>query len=194
MKVKLIAATVPEHLSGAEELIEYAGRVCYRSQGSNTHEFIRKRISDGHLSITEHASVTFEISGISRACSHQLVRHRLASFSQESQRYVEPLGDDWYVMPPDIRGDPSLASVFSGFMNDAAERYRLLRKHGALKEDARFVLPNATKTRIILTMNFHSLLHLFETRISRYAQWEIREMCERMQLVLATRYPSVFGY
>ena len=103
MEVELIAVT--KYLRGdgtAEELVEHAGRVCYRSAGKGEPgKFIQRRIREGHESIIEHASLTFEISGISRACSHQLVRHRIASYSQESQRFVD-LSDPEFVVPPSM--------------------------------------------------------------------------------------------
>ncbi|MBN1874388.1 MAG: FAD-dependent thymidylate synthase [Anaerolineae bacterium] len=194
MKVELIAIT--QYLRGKgtpEELIEYAGRVCYRSESQgNPEAFVRARLHDGHESIIEHASATFEIGDISRACSHQLVRHRIASYSQESQRYVD-MSEPALVMPDAIAGDPHAREVWEGFVENIKTTYRDLRNLGVLKEDARFVLPNAVATRIITTMNFRELLHFFRLRITQEAQWEIRLVAVEMLRLLAPRAPAIFG-
>lgn len=194
MEVKLIAIT--QFLSGngtPEELIEYAGRVCYRSESrGNPAAFLRARLRDGHESIIEHASATFEINGISRACSHQLVRHRLASYSQESQRYVD-MSNPEAVIPPSIAGNQRATDVWSELMEHIKGAYRNLRETGVRKEDARFVLPNATATRIVVTMNFREFLHFFRLRITPEAQWEIRSMAIRMLQSLVSYAPTIFG-
>ena len=194
MRVDLIAIT--QYLKGngtPEELIEHAGRVCYRSERrGDPGRFIRLRVREGHESIVEHASATFEVSGISRAASHQLVRHRLASFSQESQRYVDMADPDW-VLPPAIADDARALTIWEGFASQVRTAYRALRELGVRREDARFVLPNAASTRIIVTMNFREMLHVFRIRISPEAQWEIREACVRMLERVAGEAPNVFG-
>lgn len=194
MEVALIAIT--RYLRGngtPEELLEHAGRVCYRSQGrGDPGAFLRARIREGHESLIEHASATFEISGISRACSHQLVRHRLASYSQESQRYVSMEAPEW-VVPPAISADPEALAIWERFTAGVRQAYQMLRERGIRKEDARFVLPNATATRIVVTMNFRELLHVFRLRISPEAQWEIRELCVRMLELVYPYAPNVFG-
>ena len=191
MNVELIAIT--RYLRGGgtpEELLEHAGRVCYRSESQgDPGRFLRARIREGHESIIEHASATFEISGISRACSHQLVRHRLASYSQESQRYVDMSNPEW-VFPPAIA---EAGAIWDEFADEVKATYRALRELGVRKEDARFVLPNATATRIVVTMNFRQLLHTFRIRISPAAQWEIRDVCVRMLELVFPLAPSVFG-
>ena len=194
MNVELIALTRYLHGSGTpEELLEHAGRVCYRSQGrGDPAKFLRARVREGHESLIEHASATFEISGISRACSHQLVRHRLASFSQESQRYVEMPDPDW-ALPPAIAAHPEALAVWQRFSGEVQSAYRALRELEVRKEDARFVLPNAAATRVIMTANFRELLHLFRLRISREAQWEIRDVCVWMLELIYPEAPSVFG-
>jgi thymidylate synthase (FAD) len=194
VKVELIAIT--RYLRGdgmPEELLEHAGRICYRSEGrGNPGEFVRARIREGHESIIEHASATFELSGISRACSHQLVRHRLASYSQESQRYVDMAEPDW-ALPPDVPDDQEAMAVWLDFTQRVKDAYQALRKLGMRKEDARFVLPNAAATRILVTMNFRELLHFFRIRISRAAQWEIRDVGVSMLELIYPHAPSVFG-
>jgi len=194
MRVELIAIT--RYLGGEgtpEELLEHAGRVCYRSERrGDVGRFLRARIREGHESIIEHASATFEISGISRACSHQLVRHRIASFSQESQRYVDMSNPEW-VLPPAVGENPEARAVWDRFAGEVQAAYGALRELGVRKEDARFVLPNGTATRIVVTMNFRELLHLFRLRISPEAQWEIRSVGVRMLELVNPLAPSVFG-
>jgi thymidylate synthase (FAD) len=194
MKVELIAIT--HYLRGdgtPEELLEHAGRICYRSEGhGEPGRFIRARVREGHESIIEHASATFEISGISRACSHQLVRHRLASYSQESQRYVDMVEPEW-ALPPDVLDDQDATAVWMDFARQVKDAYRALRELGMRKEDARFVLPNAAATRILVTMNFRELLHFFRIRIAPAAQWEIRDVGVLMLELIYPHAPSVFG-
>jgi thymidylate synthase (FAD) len=194
MKVELIAIT--RYLRGngtPEELLEHAGRVCYRSESrGDPGEFLRARVREGHESLIEHASATFEISGISRACSHQLVRHRLASYSQESQRYVS-MSDPAWVLPSAVAENAEAGAIWEGFAAEVRRTYRALRELGIHKEDARFALPNAAATRIVVTMNFRQLLHVFRIRISREAQWEIRDVCVRMLELVFPLAPAVFG-
>jgi thymidylate synthase (FAD) len=194
MNVELIAITRYLHGNGTpEELLEHAGRICYRSQGGgDPGRFLRARIREGHGSIIEHASATFEISGISRACSHQLVRHRLASYSQESQRYVSMEEPGW-VLPDDVTDDPEALEIWNDFAMQVKAAYGALRERGVRKEDARFVLPNAAATRIIVTMNFRELRHFFRIRISRQAQWEIRQLGVEMLELMHAEAPAVFG-
>ncbi len=194
MQIDLIAITHYLRDSGTpEELAEHAGRVCYRSQSrGNPAAFLRARLRDGHESIIEHASATFEVSGISRACSHQLVRHRLASYSQESQRYVD-MSNPEMVIPPTIADNPEAAAVWDKLMDNIRSAYRDLREAGVRKEDARFVLPNATATRIVMTMNFREYLHFFRMRITPEAQWEIRRMALTMLKNLVPYAPAIFG-
>ena len=189
-QVKLIALTRYWDDDGhPESLIEHAGRVCYRSEGDSGN-FIQARIAQGHESIIEHASATFEISGISRACSHQLVRHRLASFSQESQRYVE--ADFAVVMPPSIRDTDGAHEIWANALATCNHAYDKLRELGIHKEDARFLLPNATATRLVVTMNFRELRHFFRVRLQPEAQWEIRQVATKMLGIMQRETPSVF--
>ena len=194
MKVELIAIT--RYLRGdgtPEELLEHASRICYHSERrGEPGKFIQARVREGHESIIEHASASFKISGISRACSHQLVRHRLASYSQESQRYVEMTNPAW-ALPPDILENEEALAIWEDFAGDVTEAYEALRELGIRKEDARFVLPNAAATQIIVTMNFRELLHFFRIRISRAAQWEIRDVGVRMLELVYEQAPSVFA-
>ncbi|MDY0018665.1 MAG: FAD-dependent thymidylate synthase [Anaerolineae bacterium] len=194
MHVELIGIT--HYLKGdgsPETLLEHAGRVCYRSQSKGAPgTFLKARLREGHESLIEHASATFEISGISRACSHQLVRHRVASYSQESQRYVDLSNPEW-VLPDAIANNPEALAIWETFADHVEETYHALREQGVLKEDARFVLPNATATRIIVTMNFRELRYFFQLRITPEAQWEIRRMAAWMLTLVAPHAPAVFG-
>lgn len=137
----------------------------------------------GHMSVFEHVSVTWRIEGISRACSHQLVRHRLASFCQQSQRYVKVGTDsmDWYVIPPSIREDDMKCVEYEVAMYQCAKHYNSLLKKGVKPEDARFALPEATKTAIVATMNLREFASFYALRTDKAAQWEIRELAEEMR-------------
>jgi thymidylate synthase (FAD) len=193
VKVELIAVT--KYLRGngtPEELLEHAGRVCYRSEKrGEAGNFLQARIREGHESIIEHASLTFEISGISRACSHQLVRHRIASYSQESQRYVD-LSDPELVIPLSVAQNPEAVRIWNDLVKRMRDAYQSLRRLGIKKEDSRFLLPNATATRIVVTMNFRELLHFFRIRCDRAAQWEIRALAKEMLKLAYQVAPSVF--
>ncbi|HUT02308.1 MAG TPA: FAD-dependent thymidylate synthase [bacterium] len=180
----------------AEELIERAARTCHRSRlgidaGSRTN-FIQKVIELGHLSVLEHASATFRILGVSRAFSHQLVRHRLASFSQRSQRYVSDR-DFAYVVPPSLERRGEALKVFEAAMAAARDAYGRLLELKVPREDARFVLPNAAETELVMTANMREFRHIFELRCHRTAQWEIRSIAVQMLKVLKAELPAVFA-
>jgi thymidylate synthase (FAD) len=157
-------------------------------------------IDSGHMSALEHASFTFGIDGISRACSHQLVRHRLASYSQQSQRYVRFSGEGGFVVPPGIAGDPEALAVFEAAMDSARTAYQRLVELGeerglgreAVQEDARFVLPNAAETRIVVTMNTRELRHFIRIRCCRRAQWEINRLAWHMRYLAMAAAPLLF--
>lgn len=193
MRVEIVGVTNYVAGDGAPEaLLERAGRACYRSEPrGQPGRFLQSRIREGHESIIEHASLTFDISGISRACSHQLVRHRIASYSQESQRYVQ-MDDPEFVVPPSIAADAQAMAVWDDFVAQVGTTYERLRALGVRKEDARFLLPNATATRILVTMNFRSLRHFFSVRCARAAQWEIRELALEMLRQARDVAPAVF--
>jgi len=194
MNVELIAITQYLRESGKPEaLLEHAGRVCYRSEGhGDPAAFLRARLREGHESLVEHASATFEVRGISRACSHQLVRHRIASYSQESQRYVD-MSEPELVVPDAVAASEAAMAAWEHLVAETKATYESLRRMGIRKEDARFVLPNATATRIIVTMNFREYLHFFRLRIAPEAQWEIRRMAIEMLRQLVPYAPTVFG-
>jgi thymidylate synthase ThyX len=135
-----------------------------------------------------HGAATFFVSGISRACSHQLVRHRLGSYSQESMRYCD-VSENGVVTPESVRDN----SLWHAAKEQAFSTYKALVESGVPKEDARMILPIATKTSIVVTMTFASLLHFFELRITKHAQWEIHELAQCMRAILVEKHPEVFG-
>lgn len=197
MKVELLSHT-PE----PEVQVARAARLCYYGSDieslketmtpEKSAELVRKLVKMGHFSTVEHVTFTFGIEGISRACSHQLVRHRIASYSQQSQRYVngEKFG---FVMPPSIAADPVAKKEFDLFMQTAGSVYQaLVKNHNIPKEDARFVLPNATDTKVICTFNVRSLYNFFEHRCCNRAQWEIRALAWRMLALCQSVAPVLF--
>lgn len=185
MKVTVQAAT-PNPI----DVCSRAAGTCY---GKDDVSFKRLQscFKRGHMSVFEHASITFLIEGISRACSHQLVRHRLASYCQESQRYnrYELEGTDWYVMPPSFKEaffDCSafesipLEDIFENQMMDASLAYGDALRAGIPPEDARYLLPPATKTCVTMTVNLREFFHFLYLRTSDSAQWEIRLLATSM--------------
>ena len=142
-------------------------------------KLLAKIIKMGHASTMEHVSFTFGIEGVSRVLTHQLVRHRLASYSQQSQRYVAE-HDFEYILPPSIEEKPEAKERFQSLMDDIQKAYNELADMGIPKEDARYVLANATETKIVVTMNARSLMHFFNLRCCNRAQWEIRELAYKM--------------
>jgi len=204
MKGTGMKITLLQHTPDPERAVALAAKLCYSSASiseldvrlsqSDIAGFLEKIMSLGHQSVLEHISFTFGIDGISRACSHQLVRHRLASYSQPSQRYVTFKGDDFpMVIPESISCSAKRSELFSKAVKAAAEAYRGLVEDGVPAEDARFVLPNAAETKIIVTMNARELLHFFELRCCERAQWEIRAMAIEMLRLVKPHAPVVFS-
>ncbi len=220
MRVMLISHT-PE----PEKVIATAAKLCYSSSdiGSlrdglteeKTADFINMLASIGHESPMEHVTFTFGIEGVSRACTHQLVRHRIASYSQKSQRYVNEDGFE-FITPPEIEAVPEAKAEFEKQMKSLEESYHkiaeiLTEKHTeafinqgldeksavtkAKKkayEDARFVLPNACETKIVVTMNVRSLFNFFKHRCCNRAQWEIKAVADEMLRICCQVAPNVF--
>jgi thymidylate synthase (FAD) len=195
MKVKLLSYT-----NQAEVLCATAARTCYSSEApskilesideAKVDKFIDNVVGMGHHSIIEHAYYTFSLEGVSRAMTHQLVRHRLASFSQQSQRYVSLLTPD-YVVPATVKGNPEAERRFQEAMDQAWGAYQKLAEIVPV-EDARYVLPNACASNIMVTMNARELLHFFTLRCCSRAQWEIREAAELMLAELLKVSPAIF--
>ncbi len=139
-----------------------------------------------------HLSFTFAVEGISRACSHQLVRHRVASFSQQSQRYIQVKRLNEHVVTPTTVAEKA-GGEFSSFVETASRVYSKLVEEGVPREDARFVLPNATETSLLITMDGRSLMHFFGLRLCNRAQWEVREMAEEMLRQVRLAEPELFS-
>lgn len=184
MKVNLIWHT-PE----PQRVVAMAARLCYSPVGaeqlaeSMSDEQVEKLVSKivdlGHWSTLEHVSFTFAIEGVSRVLTHQLVRHRIASYSQQSQRYVSE-HDFEYIVPQSIAANAEAAVKFTELMKQIRDTYDELIELGVHKEDARYCLANATETKIVVTMNARALLNFFTLRCCERAQWEIRQMAEGM--------------
>lgn len=233
IKVKLLA-----HTPNPEQTVAMAAKLCYSPSDieeirdglteEKTASFINMLADLGHASPTEHASFTFGIEGISRACSHQLVRHRIASYSQQSQRYVDGTKFD-FVTPPEIQENPRALAAYNRALDEQARAYSEIRDalvtgyindylgeeqsgtdaeiaaafqeaHKAqysafvkkANEDARFILPNASTTKIVCTFNARSLENFFAHRCCNRAQWEIREVAEQMLLLCLKVAPNLF--
>jgi thymidylate synthase (FAD) len=204
------------HTPDPERAIATAARLCYAPVGAaelmetmpqeRVESVLRTIMRSGHFSTLEHASYTFAVDGVSRVLTHQLVRHRIASFNQQSQRYVKFDGGFEHITPPSIanyaqggegaegsEGVNQALAVFDEAMAAAAHSYEMLRELGIPAEDARFVLPNAAETKIVITMNVRELLHFFELRCCNRAQWEIREMAHRMLELARPTAPFIFA-
>lgn len=220
MKVELLSYT-----QDAEKIVAAAAKLCYSKSGidevmdglteERTERFIKMLMELGHESPVEHASFTFGIEGVSRALLAQITRHRLASFSVKSQRYVEE-GQFEFVVPPEIEKDEEARKLFLSSMHSAQEYYNQLAdklekthymallkegktekeaKKAAQKkaiEDARFVLPNACTTKMIVTMNVRSLFNFFHQRCCQRAQWEIRALANQMLALVKEKAPTLF--
>ena len=143
-------------------------------------KLIKKVIGSGHYSTIEHIQVSFAISNVSRACTHQLVRHRHMSFSQKSQRYVKEKGQFDFIIPPTIARDKELTEKYENFMASVSEFYLELTEAGIPAEDARFVLPNAAASSMVASLNLRELIHLANIRLCTRAQYEIRMLVKKM--------------
>ena len=198
MKVTLL-----QHTPNPEMTVALAARLCYSPSGIDELQekisraditgFLEKIMSLGHQSVLEHASFTFGIDGISRVTSHQLVRHRIASFSQQSQRYGSHSERFAAVVPESIKGTPELRERFESQLQSLHQLYAEMVEAGVPAEDARYILPNATQTNIIMTMNARELLHFFTLRCCERAQWEIRSMAVEMLKLAKGVAPVIFG-
>lgn len=213
MKVELLTYT-----NNIEDVITSAGKLCYSKVGisdilkkstpEDNERFIKMLSDMGHHSPLEHVSFTFAIEGVSRALTHQLVRHRIASYSQQSQRYVN-LEETFDFVCPNAIIDEGLSSEYAEIMDYIHSKYvdltqkleekylaKGMDKRSANKkaiEDARYVLPNACETKIVVTMNARTLLHFFEKRCCSRAQWEIREMANKMLKLCNEISPTLFS-
>ena len=192
-----------------DEVVALGARLCYaqadvdslrqRVEENDQRSFVEGVMGRGHLSVTEHASFTFAVEGVSRALLAQLTRHRIASFSVQSQRYVSMAKGFDYVVPPSIAalGEEETREFEREMEQMHAWYLRWQEKLGgageASNQDARFVLPNACATRLVVTMNARELLHFFELRCCSRAQWEIREMAWQMLALCREAAPALFA-
>jgi len=197
MDVRLLS-----HTPDPERAIAASARLCYAPVGAAelvetmsdvaVHKVLNTIISSGHTSALEHASYTFAIDGVSRTLTHQLVRHRLASYNQQSQRYVSYSEHPQFICPPSIAADPDAHKRFQAACAAAFSAYRDLLDAGVAAEDARYLLPNAMETKIVVSMNIRELLHFFELRCCKRAQWEIRDLALAMLELAEPTAPYIF--
>jgi len=207
MNVKLL-----EMSQNAISLIYVACRQCYSEKFAGEvfldssvniekqEAFVKSIVASGHQSPLEHVKFTFAIEGVSRALTHQLVRHRIASYSQMSQRYVKEKDFD-YIIPPAIEKNQEAKNEFEKLMVTIQQSYtKLLMLMGqdnisgeAANQDARFALPQAAETKIVVTMNCRELLHFFQARCCSRAQWEIRQLANKMLDICRQQLPAVFS-
>ena len=194
MIVRLLA-----HTPDADRICAAAAHSCYSEDSAadlletvDPAKMLRHVIGMGHHSVIEHAVFTFSVEGVSRALTHQLVRHRIASFSQQSQRYVR-LSEPTYVVPETVKRDPEVMKVYEETMDGIWDSYSKLIGMGIPAEDARYVLPNGCTTNITITMNARELLHFFSMRCCNRAQWEIREMADEMLRLCKEVSPVIFS-
>ena len=152
---------------------------------------LKQVLNLGHTSVIEHTNFTFAISDVSRSLTHQLVRHRIASYAQQSQRYVD-FKEPCYVTPPKIEKNKEMKRAYNLTMENIWKEYNKLLEMGIPAEDARFVLPNAACTNIIVTMNARSLMNFFELRCCLHAQWEIRQLANKMLKEVKKIAPTIF--
>jgi thymidylate synthase (FAD) len=197
MDVRLLSYT-PD----PERAVAVAARLCYAPVGAAElmehmpDEGVRKVLgtimASGHYSALEHVGYTFAIDGVSRALTHQLVRHRLASYNQQSQRYVSYAEEPSFIVPPQIDADPQIREAYLQACGSAFLEYRALIEAGVAAEDARYLLPNAMETKIVVTMNIRELLHFLELRCCKRAQWEIRDLALKMLELAEPTAPFIF--
>lgn len=194
MRIELIS-----HTKNPEITCAMCASVSWRKKGmkhltlDQAREIIRRVLGYGHESVIEHASFTFFVEGVSRSLTHQLVRHRIASFTQQSMRYVDLVElKQYFIKPQSISKNQTSSESFDDFMAKSKNAYDILRENGIPPEDARFVLPIATQTKIAITMNARELRHFFAIRCCLRAQWEIRELANRILRICKSVAPSLF--
>ena len=196
MMVKLV-----RHTPEPERTVAMSARLCYSPIGAAQLEekisdeqaanLVRKLVSMGHLSTLEHVTFTFAIEGVSRVLTHQLVRHRIASYSQQSQRYVKE-HDFETIVPASIASKPEAKAKFDKLMTEIQAMYDEFIALDIPAEDARYILPNATETKIVCTFNARSLLNFFSLRCCTRAQWEIRALANEMLRQCQEVAPVIF--
>ncbi|MCL5795036.1 MAG: FAD-dependent thymidylate synthase [Patescibacteria group bacterium] len=198
MNMRLIGYT-----KDAEQIVAVAVRQCYSAlsgtqlkkkiTAEKRAKLIAQVVACDHTSTIEHVSFTFAIEGVSRVLTHELVRHRIASYSQQSQRYVTAENFK-YIIPPSIKNNKQALKNYKKIILQDQKAYNDLLNLKIAKEDARFVLPNATETKIIVTMNARSLFNFLRRRMCNRAQWEIRTLAQKMHKLLMKVAPNIFKY
>lgn len=173
--------------------IEEAASNCYDSPPNSDGKTMKHCLKSGHTSVTEFCDFTFHIEGISRALSHQLVRHRMASYAQRSQRYCSEYGFD-YVIPRSIMSNMEAFKKYDEVMTYLRESYKALQELEIPNEDARMILPNACETQIEVKMNLRALMNFMNERLCTCAQWEIRELAKKMRDVVVKEVPLLTDY
>ena len=194
--------TLLSYTQNATNLCATAAKACYSAKeiatlwaevdDKSSVATIAKTVGMGHQSVIEHATYTFALDAVSRSLTHQLVRHRIASFSQQSQRYVN-LEKPSYVIPEEIRNDRDMVEIFEKCMLTCWDSYNVLVRTGAKNEDARGCLPNACTTNIVVSMNARELMHFFTLRTCNRAQTEIREVAKLMLAECKRVSPEIFA-
>ena len=188
MKVELTRITENPILA-----IEEAASNCYNSEATGDGKIMKHCIKSGHTSVTEFCDFTFHIEGVSRALSHQLVRHRLASYAQRSQRYCSENGFG-YVIPSSIKNNPTALAFYEDSIRNITHNYKTLQELGITNEDARMILPNACETTIEVKMNLRALMNFMNERLCSCAQWEIRELAMKMRSAIIKKVPELAEY
>jgi len=195
MNVKLIGFTPnPEKLPAMAAKLTHSKTKPEELDKSSDKELkaiLEQVVGLGHTSVIEHTCFTFAISDVSRSLTHQLVRHRMASYAQQSQRYVD-FKEPNYVTPPKIASNKKMKQAYDKTMKNIWDEYNKLLDLGIPAEDSRFVLPNAACTNIIVTMNARSLMNFFELRCCLHAQWEIRQLANKMLQEVKKVAPTIF--
>jgi thymidylate synthase (FAD) len=182
-KIPAMAAKLTHSIAKPEEL--------EKTPENELKSILKHVINLGHTSVIEHTNFTFAISDVSRSLTHQLVRHRIASYAQQSQRYVNLIKPN-YVIPPKINSNKKMKKAYEETMEIIWKQYNKLIEMNIPPEDSRYVLPNAACTNIIVTMNARSLLNFFELRCCLHAQWEIRMLANLMLKELKKKAPIIF--
>ena len=193
MKVTLLnyARTVSD--METEYLARQAAAICVDKLDNPTEKGMLSAISSGHDSILEHLPLTFLVEDVSRALTHQLVRHRMASYTQLSQRYAKVESDkEWYIEPETVKSSLNILNKYRNLMDDIANLYNEMCSKGIPNEDARLILPNACFTSIIVSMNSRAFLEAATLRTCNRAQWEIRQMFQLMRDSIKNIYPNVW--
>ncbi|MEK6645136.1 MAG: FAD-dependent thymidylate synthase [Candidatus Firestonebacteria bacterium] len=203
MEVKLLTHTPePERITVAAALLCYqkgTPQEAYEKAGSEKlkNRLFNELVKQGHGSVLEHANFTFGISGMSRSCSHQLVRHRMGAFNQQSQRYVHVGDYDYFVIPPSLDEEKfkdivkQIVDYYNNEVKNLKDKGKSLEQS---QEDARFIIPNAGKTNVIWTTNLRNLIHVSHYRLCNRSQWEIRKLMSLVKKEMQNKFPIIAQY